>query len=323
MRMKDRILITGINGFAGSHLAEVVLGKGLEVFGTIRLRSNLDSISHIKKDLRLIECDLRDSTSVYKMLKAAKPDKIFHLAAQAFVPTSLNAPLDSLHNNIALTVNIFEIVQQFDIAPRILIVGSCDEYGLVKAGEIPITESNPLRPLSPYAVSKIAQDMLGFQYFKSYGLSIVRTRAFNHTGYRQNEAFALSSFAKQIAEIENEKREHFLSVGNLEARKDFLDVRDVVRAYWLALEKCDFGEVYNIASGKSRSIMEYLNILLSYSKSKIEIKPDPKRMRPSEILLIQGDSKKFREKTGWKPEIEMEQTLYDLLAYWRTVLKKR
>lgn len=315
--MKKRVLITGINGFVGSHLAEYVLGKGFEVFGTIRLRSNLGSIIHIKKDLKLIECELRDSSSVYKLIKEAKPDKIFHLAAQTFVPTSLNAPLDFLFNNSALTINVFEIVRQFDIDPSILIVGSCDEYGLVKESEIPITESNPLRPMSPYAISKICQDMLGYQYYKSYGLPIVRTRAFNHTGNRQNESFALSGFAKQIAEIENKKRENILWVGNLEARKDYLDVRDVVSAYWLALEKCEYGEVYNIASGKSQRIKNYLNILLSYSKSEIEIKPDPTRMRPSEILLIEGDSSKFRDKTGWEPIIEMDRTLYDLLEYWR------
>jgi len=315
--MNYKVLITGINGFVGSHMAEYILEKGHEVYGTIRSRSNLDSISHIKKDLILIECELRDSNSVYKLIKEVKPDKIFHLAAQSFVPTSLNAPLDSLFNNIALTVNIFEIVHQFDIFPRILVVGSCDEYGLVKEDEIPISESNPLRPMSPYAVSKISQDMLGYQYFKTYGLPIVRTRAFNHTGPRQNETFALSSFAKQIAEIENKNKNNIMYVGNLEARKDYLDVRDVVCAYWMALEKCEYGEVYNIASGKALRILDYMNILLAYSKSEIEIRPDPKRLRPSELRLVQGDSSKFREKTGWKPVNEINQTLYDLLEFWR------
>jgi len=194
---------------------------------------------------------------------------------------------------------------------------SSEEYGLVSKNELPIKETNPLRPLSPYAVSKVGQDLLGYQYYKSYGLNIIRTRAYNHTGPRREDVFVCSNFAKQIAMIEKGKEPPIIYVGNLKAKRDFTDVRDIVRAYWLALEKCTPGEVYNICSGRARSIKEVLDILLSLSKTTLKIKKDPKRLRPSDIPILQGDSSKFRKITGWKPEIPFEKTLEDLLNYWR------
>lgn len=194
---------------------------------------------------------------------------------------------------------------------------SSEEYGLVKPNEIPVKETNPFRPLSPYAVSKVAMDMLGYQYFKSYGMRIVRTRAFNHTGPRRGEFFVSSNFAKQIAEIEKGKKEPILFVGNLETKRDFSDVRDVVRGYLLAVQKGEPGEVYNICSGKARGINQVLEMLLKLSKTRVKVKKDPARMRPSDILVLQGDCSKFKKKTGWKPEISFEKTLKDLLEYWR------
>lgn len=194
---------------------------------------------------------------------------------------------------------------------------SSEEYGLVYEKELPIKETNPLRPLSPYAISKVAQDMLGFQYFKSYGLNIVVTRAFNHTGVRRGEPFVTSNFAKQIASIEKGKQKPVIKVGNLEAIRDFTDVRDVVSAYWLALEKCKPGEVYNICSSKGYKIRKLLDILLSYSKMKVKIEQDPERMRPSDVPVLIGDCTKFKEATGWAPKIPFEETLQDLLNYWR------
>lgn len=316
-----RILITGITGFVGSHLAELALEKGAEVFGTYRWRSRLDNIQHLLTKIRLIECDLRDAISVRSAVKEAKPDWIFHLAAQSFVPASWAAPADTMHINVIGTINLFELVRQLELDCRILNAGSSEEYGLQFESELPIKETNPLRPLSPYAVSKVAQDLLGWQYHRSYGMFIVRTRAFNHSGPRRPEAFVDSGFAWQIARIESGLQEPVIYVGNLEAKRDFTDVRDIVRAYWLALEKGEPGEVYNICAGKAWSIREVLETLLSMAKVKVEIRQDPMRMRPSDVPILIGDSGKFRERTGWMPQIPYEQTLSDMLDCWRTKFK--
>jgi GDP-4-dehydro-6-deoxy-D-mannose reductase len=186
--------------------------------------------------------------------------------------------------------------------------------------ELPIRESNPLRPLSPYGVSKVATDMLGYQYYQSYKLKIVRTRAFNHTGPRRGEVFVTSNFVKQIALIEKGIQEPVLRVGNLNAQRDFSDVRDVVKAYWLSLQKCKFGEVYNICSEKSRTIKSIVEFLLEKSKVKIKVRRDPDRMRPSDVEILFGNCSKFKRKTGWKPTIPFERTLEDLLDYWRALV---
>lgn len=312
-----RILITGITGFAGSHLAELALDKGTEVFGTYRWRSRMDNIQHLLTKIRLIECDLRDAISVRNALKEAKPDWIFHLAAQSYVPTSWSAPGDTMHSNIIGTVNLFEAARHLDLDCRIQVAGSSEEYGFQYEHELPIREENPLRPLSPYAVSKVAQDLLGWQYHKSYNMFIVRTRAFNHSGPRRPEQFVDSGFAWQIARIEAGLQEPVVYVGNLEAKRDFTDVRDIVRAYWLALEKGEPGEVYNIASGKAWGIQEVLNMLLSMATVPIEVRIDPARLRPSDVPVLIGDASKFKAKTGWQPQIPYEQTLRDMLDYWR------
>ncbi|MGQ9729517.1 MAG: GDP-mannose 4,6-dehydratase, partial [Candidatus Fervidibacter sp.] len=289
-----RVLITGITGFVGSHLAELALGKGAEVFGTYRWRSRLDNIQHLLTEIRLIECDLRDAISVRNAVKEAKPSWIFHLAAQSFVPASWTAPADTMHINVIGTINLFEAVRQLDLDCRILNVGSSEEYGLQFEHELPIKETNPLRPLSPYAVSKVAQDLLGWHNHRSYKIFIIRTRAFNHSGPRRPEAFVDSGFAWQIARIEAGLQEPIIHVGNLDAKRDFTDVRDIVRAYWLALEKGEPGEVYNICSGKAWSIREVLEMLLNMANTKVEIRQDQSRMRPSDVPVLVGDSTKFR-----------------------------
>jgi GDP-4-dehydro-6-deoxy-D-mannose reductase len=311
-----KALVTGITGFVGSHMAEYLLSRNVEVFGTIRQRSRMDHIKHLK-DIHLMECELRDPFSVEHLIKEVKPDLIFHLAAQSFVPTSWNSPIDTIHNNVAGQVNIMEAIRRFDLPCKLQIACSSEEYGHVEPHETPIRETNPLRPLSPYAVSKVAQDYLGYQYFKSYGLPIVVTRTFNHTGPRRGENFVTSNFAKQIAQIEKGIKPPVLYVGNLSAKRDFTDVRDVVRAYWLALEKGKPGETYNIASGKCWTIREMLDLLLSFSNVSITIQEDPARLRPSDVEILLGDYTKFHNETGWKPEIPFEQTMRDLLQYWR------
>lgn len=313
-----RILITGITGFAGSHLAEYCLDRGdVEIYGMVRWRSRTENIDHLKNDLNLIDCDIRDASSVTKTLGEVKPDYIFHLAAQSFVPTSWHAPAETLTTNVIGQVNIFEAIRELNINPRVQLACSSEEYGMVYEDEIPIRETNPLRPLSPYAVSKVAQDYLGYQYFQSYGIEAVRTRAFNHSGPRRGEVFVDSNFAKQIAMIEKGLQEPIIKVGNLEAKRDFTDVRDIVRGYWLSLEKCESGEVYNICSGKSVIIQKVLDKLLAMTETEIEILQDPARMRPSDVMILEGDYSKFKEATGWEPTIDYQQTLEDTLNYWR------
>lgn len=314
-----RILITGITGFAGSHLAEYLLKqKNHKVYGTYRWRSRMENISEIIDKITLCECDLKDAASTLEVIKEIKPDMIFHLAAQSYVPMSWTAPAETLSTNILCEVNIFESVRNLKLTDCLIhIAGSSEEYGMVFPSEIPIKETNPLRPLSPYGVSKVTQDLLGYQYFKSYGLNIIRTRAFNHTGPRRGEVFVTSNFSKQIVEIEKGKRKPVIYVGNLEAVRDFSDVRDVVRGYYMVLKDGKPGEVYNICSGKGYKIKEVLNLLISLADCDIKIVQDPKRLRPSDVELLLGDPTKIRKAVGWKCEIPFKQTMQDLLDFWR------
>lgn len=317
-----RALITGITGFAGSHLADYLLAEqaGVEIFGTYRWRSRMENIDHLDGKINLLECDLRDAASVHGVLAEVRPDYIFHLAAQSFVPASWRAPSDTLTTNLIGQTNLFEAVRMLELDPVIQIAGSSEEYGLVLPDEVPIKETNPLRPLSPYAVSKVGQDLLAYQYFRSYGLKTIRTRGFNHTGPRRGEVFVTSNFAKQIASIEAGLREPVIRVGNLDAQRDFTDVRDMVRAYWLAVTKATPGEVYNLASGKAVTIRELLDQLLALSETKVEIQVDPERLRPSDVEILLGDFSKFKADTGWEPSIPLEQTLRDTLDFWRQKL---
>lgn len=313
-----KVLVTGITGFAGSHLVDYLLTlPGVEVFGILRWRSRTENIEHFQDRVRLVECDLRDSTSVRDVLEQVMPERIFHLAAQSFVPTSWTAPTESLVTNIIGQLNLFEAIKHLRISPRIQLACSSEEYGMVYESELPIRETNPLRPLSPYAVSKVGQDMLGYQYWMSFKIPIVRTRGFNHEGPRRGPVFVCSDFAKQIADIERGIKPAVIRVGNLDARRDFSDVRDVVRAYWLSLEKGEPGEVYNICSGTAWTIREMLDMLLGMTKVKVKIEQDASRMRPSDVPVLLGDASKFRKATGWQPTIPFEQTLRDLLDYWR------
>ncbi len=314
-----RALITGITGFAGSHLADYLLADhpDVEVFGTRRWRSRTENIEHLGDRVELVECDLNDASAVQTTLAEVRPDLIFHLAAQSFVPASWKAPAETLSTNINSQTHIFEAIRSLGLDCTIQIAGSSEEYGLVLPDEVPITEDNPLRPLSPYAVSKVGQDLLAYQYFKSYGLKTIRTRGFNHTGPRRGEVFVTSNFAKQIASIEAGLQEPVIRVGNLSAQRDFTDVRDTVRAYWIAVEKGTPGEVYNIASGKAITIRELLDRLLALSQAEVELEVDPDRLRPSDVEILLGDYSKLEADTGWKPRIPLQTTLQDTLDFWR------
>ncbi|HXO22642.1 MAG TPA: GDP-mannose 4,6-dehydratase [Thermoanaerobaculia bacterium] len=320
-----KALITGITGFAGSHLAEYILAEhpDVQVFGTYRWRSRMDNVEHLGKRVTLVESDLRDYTSVCSALEVSRPDVVFHLAAQSFVPSSWKAPNETLITNVTSQANLFEAIRALSLDPVVQIACSSEQYGLVLPDEVPIKETNPLRPLSPYAVSKVAQDFLGYQYFQSYGLKVVRTRGFNHTGPRRGQVFVTSNFCSQAAAIELGMQEPVIRVGNIDAIRDFTDVRDMVRAYWLAVTKARPGEVYNIATGQGISIRAVLDMILALAHVDVKIEVDPERLRPSDVEILIGDSSKFRADTGWAPRIPFDQTVRDLLDYWRRTLALR
>lgn len=315
--MQKKAFITGLTGFVGSHMAELLLKNGVEVYGMQRWRSKSENIEHIQNKIQIEEADLLDAHSLYTVIDKIKPDYIFHLAAQSFVQSSWASPTQTLEVNIIGSAHLFEAVRKTGLPITIQIACSSEEYGKVLPNEVPIKETNPMRPMSPYAVSKLAMDYLGYQYHQSYGLRIIRTRGFNHTGPRRGDVFAESNFAKQIAEIEKGKREPVVYVGNLEAQRDYTDVRDMARAYYLAVQKCEPGEAYNICIGKAWKIKAVLDLLLSFAKVKVKVKNDPARMRPSDVEILRGDNSKFVRQTGWKPRYTFEQTMTDLLNYWR------
>ena len=312
-----RVLITGITGFVGSHLADLLLDQGQTVIGTARWRSSTANIEHIQDRVELVECDLRDAAGVRDVLADTRPDRIFHLAAQSFVQASWRSPQETISTNMLGQVNIMEALRDLGMNPPMLIAGSSEEYGLVRPDEVPITEDNPLRPLSPYGVSKVGQDLLAFQYHKSYGMHLIRCRAFNHTGPRRGKVFAESNWAYQIVEMEKGHQEPVLRVGNLEAKRDYSDVRDMVKAYALALEKGEPGEVYNLCSGRTYAMKEIVDLLLGMTKLRVHMETDPARLRPSDVPVLLGDYSKFHQRTGWSPQIPLAQTLRDLLEYWR------
>jgi len=314
-----KALITGITGFVGSHLAEFLLKKDIEVFGTYRWRSPRDNIAHLMDRITLVHCDILDAKSVKDCISEVKPDFIFHLAAQSYVPASFNAPHITIQTNVNGTLNILEAVREAKINPVIHICSSSEVYGQVKKEEVPIKETNQFRPASPYAVSKVGEDMIALQYHLSYGLKTIRSRMFTHTGPRRGEVFVVSAFAKQIARIEKGIQEPVLKVGNLESVRTFADVRDAVKAYWLLVNKCEPGEVYNIGGKETMTIKEMLDTLLTFSpmKDRIRIQVDPKLLRPSDVTLQIPDISKFVKATGWQPEIKFRDTLKDTLDYWR------
>jgi len=313
-----RALITGIAGFAGSHLCDYLLSLGgIQVSGACLPSDSLRHLNHCLSQIDLHRLDLTDYQAVITLLEKTRPDYLFHLAAQASVRRAWEHPAETLVNNAAAQLNVLHAIVQLNMRPRVLVVGSADEYGLIPQGGLPVDEETPLRPLNPYAVSKIAQDFLGLQYHLSHGLHVVRVRPFNHIGPRQGLGFVVPDFCKQIAEIELGRREPVVRVGNLSARRDFTDVRDMVRAYYLALAKGKPGEVYNIGSGRALAIHEVLDCLLQQSRVPVRVEQDPGRMRPSDIPVIICDSRRFRQDTGWRPERDIKQTLRETLDYWR------
>ena len=338
-----RVLITGITGFAGSHLAEYILAEHPEVavYGTYRWRSRMENLEQLsahgvldviegrysagagqpdearKGRVTLLHCELTDAGAVEKLIATLRPDRVFHLAAQSFVQSSFDEPAATMRINVESQLNLLEAIRRHDTTIRVHIAGSSEEYGLVHPDEVPMKETNPLRPLSPYAVSKVAPDKLAYQYSKSYGLHLVTTRGFNHTGPRRGTHFVTSTIARQIALIEAGKHEPVIYHGDLTSKRDWTDVRDMVGAYWLGLERGEAGEVYNVGRGRTWTVGEMLSMLLAHSTVKIRTQEDPARLRPSDVPILWADASKFQKATGWEPQIPFEQTLRDLLDYWR------
>ena len=325
-----KALITGITGFVGSHLAEYILNEqpGVEVVGLVRWRSPKDNVQGVLDRITLRYGDLHDLPSLMALLGELRPEIIFHLAAQSYVDFSFIAPIDTLQTNVIGTANLLDAVRQLKQAhgydPIIHICSSSEVYGQVREDEVPIRETNPLRPASPYAVSKVGEDMLAFQYWTSWKVRTLRSRMFTHTGPRRGEVFVLSNFAKQVAAMEAGLQEPVLKVGNLDSIRTFSDVRDAVRAYWLLVTRCEPGEVYNIGGNETMSIRQMLDRLLAVTpQKKIKIQVDPARLRPSDVTLQIPCIDKFVSATGWQPQIRFEQTMRDVLDYWRAFYRTR
>ncbi|MEK7571000.1 MAG: GDP-mannose 4,6-dehydratase [Patescibacteria group bacterium] len=312
------ILITGASGFVGGYLCEYLLQKGeAEIYGTYSSEGSLDR-SPVKDNIHFIKADFTDKQAVRVAIAQSHPDYVYHLAAQSNVPQSFEDPIKTLHANIDSQIYLLDVLrEQSFVSTRVLIVGSAETYGRLDPQDIPIKETTPFRPVNPYAVSKITQDYIALQYYLSYQLPLIRVRPFNHIGPRQKTGFVTSDFARQIAHIEKGKQKPIIHIGNLEARRDFTDVRDMVRAYVLLLERGKEGEVYNIGSGVSHSIQEVLDILLSLSSVAIHPEVDATKLRPSDVPEIRADTSKMHNLTGWKPEISLEESLKAILDYWR------
>ena len=311
-----RALITGITGFVGGHLAEHLLDDGqYEVWGLCRSTGRLPAF--LAGRVRELEADLNDRPATARAIAEAQPDLIFHLAGQPFVPESFRDPAGTLAANTLGALHIFLALIEQRSSARMLVVGTNEEYGTVAEEHLPISERAPLRPANPYGVSKAAQSLLAQQYFLSHGLNLVRVRPFTHIGPRQNERFVTAAFARQIARIERGLQSPVLQVGNLAARRDFTDVRDMVRAYALLALHGEPGAVYNAGTGDAVRVRDLLDQLLEASSAAIEVQPNPELMRPIDVPLVVCDAAALRACTGWAPRIPLRQTLADILDYWR------
>ena len=328
---KKRALITGITGMVGSHLADYLYkNTDWEIYGMCRWRSPMDNISHLidkinnKDRITLLYGDLRDYISLHDVMKQSKPDFVFHLAAQSYPQTSFESPLDTFETNIQGTAALLESIRKLDLDPYIHICASSEVFGRVAKENLPINEECTFHPASPYAISKVGTDLVGRYYAEAYGLKAMTTRMFTHTGPRRGDVFAESTFAKQIAMIEEGIITPVVKTGNLNSLRTFADVRDAVRAYHLLLTHNPIpGEYYNIGGTYTCTIEEMLHYLISLSSKadKIKIVTDPGRLRPIDADLQVPDTTKFNTHTGWEPEISFEKTMKDLLEYWREKIK--
>ncbi len=314
----SRILITGCTGFVGGYLVEQcrIRYPQAELFGL----SEHPHPHTATPGVKLLVADITQPEATHQIVARSRPDLVIHLAAQSSVAVSWNDPLGTLKINAGGTIHLLEALRSEQLTPRVVLVGSGEQYGMVRPEDNPIREECPFRPANPYAVSKAAQDLYGYQYFVAYGLPILRARPFNHFGPRQASTFVIANFARQIALIEAEKAEPVLSVGNLQARRDFLPVEDVVAAYLAIAEQGQPGEAYNIGSGQARSISAILDLLLTFAGTSIQLREDPARLRPVDVPLLEADTSRLRADTNWEPAVQFEFALQRTLDYWRTVV---
>lgn len=318
--MKKKILITGITGFAGSHLTDyLVENTDYDIYGLKRVNARLSKISHLLDRITLIDGDLLDQTSLIHILQKHNFTQIYHLGALSWVTPSWDMPAIYMQTNAIGTINLFEAMRVTGSSARVLTSATPEEFGDVPPEMIPITEETRIKPINPYAASKAAQDMICITYHASYDMDIVRTRAFNHEGPRRDAHGAIASFAYQIAQIERGEKPPVVDVGNLEATRNFTDIRDTVHAYYLAMEKGDAGELYLIGTDQIYTMKEVLDMLISMSsrKGEITVQIDPARVRPTELRTFIGNYSKFKEKTGWAPHYHLNETLQTVLDYWR------
>jgi GDP-4-dehydro-6-deoxy-D-mannose reductase len=310
-----KVLITGIAGFAGSHLAELALREGAEVVGPVLPEAPTDNLAAVQKDVATVSCDLTEPGAAAAMLRATRPDRVFHLAGASVVGTSWALRADVLRTNLEATYQLCEGLRRHPVP--CLVVSSGEVYGLVPEAEQPIPESRAWAPLSPYALSKASQELYAGYYARAEGLPLVVVRAFNHVGPRQGLGFVWSDIARQIAEIEKGRGPTVLEVGTTTTRRDFTDVRDMVRAYWLLLARAQPGSTYNAASGHAASIREVIDGFLACAARPIEVRQVAQRIRPIDLPLLVGDASRLRTLTGWAPAVPFRQSLEDVLDDWR------
>lgn len=313
-----RVLITGATGPVGSTLARYLLEQpDVELSVFKRWRSDPRALAPIIDRLQVYEGDIEDGYAVADAIAAAQPAYIFHLAAQSYPSASWGAPVATMRANVEGTVHVLEAVRRHAPTARVHIAGSSAQYGVVKPEAVPIHETHPMRPASPYGISKVGQELLGLQYFDSYGVHTVVTRSFNHVGTRQGDRTAIQTFARQMALIEAGRQEPRIMVGNLEPRRDYTHVDDVARALWALIQHAPGGEVYNMCSGVATQMGDILDMVVAQGRVPVEIIVDPARLRPVDEPILRGDNTKLRAVTGWEPRIGMEQIVAELLAYWR------
>ena len=324
-----KVLITGITGFVGSHMADYLLKNvpDVEIFGMRRWRSRFENVSHLYQldNVTFLEGDLSDRSSISKILYEVEPDVVYHFAAQSFPESSFKTPTYTLNTNVIGTTNLLEelrLLREYDqLNPVIISVSSSEVYGNPKPDEVPIKESNPIRAANPYSISEVGHDLMSQYYYDAFNLKIIITRMFSHEGKRRGKIFALSSFAYQVVQNEKGLGDYTIKHGNLDSVRTYNHIDDAVHAYWLAVDKCDYGEVYNIGGDYTCTVGDALDMLISRSTVKDKLKKvlDPDRVRPTDITLQIPDSTKFREKTGWKPTKGLEEICDDLLDYWRNI----
>ena len=316
-----RVLITGIAGFLGSHLAEyIVREKNTEVFGTVLPSESRENIAHLKGKLKLIECDITNEKQLKRTVKRSRPDLVFHFAGQSSVSHSWRIPKKTIEINTLGSLNILEAVKELSPNARVLLSSSREVYGAVKKSQLPARESLQLKPVNPYAVSKLAMEQLALNYYRKFGVKVIIFRSFNITGPGRPHEFVCSDWARQLAEIELGLKEPVIEIGNTNAVRDFVDVRDAVRAFWLGARKCKPSQAYNLCSGKGQRMSDVLKAIVSFSDAPIKVVKKPEKFVSIDVPIAIGSNAKLRKATGWKPSIPFKQSLEDLVGYWEEEL---